>query len=167
MTSNHTSKYQLSQWEKSDKVLMEDFNGDNQKIEDALAGLDESKADRPALEALSELVTSAMPNIPGIHMGTYTGTGTYGAGNPTSVTFPFKPKLVVLMGDNASAVFIEGRRYGLAHVGDYSIYYTLTWDDATLSWYQSGGSRAGYNVPLDAGNQMNAANVTYHYFIIG
>ena len=26
MPSNHTPNYQLSQWEKSDKVLMEDFN---------------------------------------------------------------------------------------------------------------------------------------------
>ena len=34
---NKTQNYQLSQWEKSDKVLMEDFNEDNRKIEKALS----------------------------------------------------------------------------------------------------------------------------------
>ena len=30
-------KYHLSQWEKQDRIMMEDFNGDNQKIEAVLA----------------------------------------------------------------------------------------------------------------------------------
>ena len=35
---NHTPNYNLSQWEKSDKVLMDDFNADNAKIDAALKG---------------------------------------------------------------------------------------------------------------------------------
>lgn len=31
-----TEQYQLNQWEKSDRVLMEDFNSDNRKIDAAL-----------------------------------------------------------------------------------------------------------------------------------
>ena len=33
---NYTENYQLNQWEETDRVLMEDFNSDNQKIEAAL-----------------------------------------------------------------------------------------------------------------------------------
>ena len=38
MASNHTTNYQLNQWEKSDRILMADFNADNQKIDAAIAG---------------------------------------------------------------------------------------------------------------------------------
>ena len=31
-----TSNYQLNQWEKTDRILMEDFNGDNAKVDAAL-----------------------------------------------------------------------------------------------------------------------------------
>lgn len=34
-----TGNYQLKQWEKTDRIQMEDFNADNAKIEAALAGL--------------------------------------------------------------------------------------------------------------------------------
>ena len=44
MPSNHTPNYQLSQWEKSDKVLMEDFNADNAKIDAAIQAV-ERRAD--------------------------------------------------------------------------------------------------------------------------
>ena len=33
---NHTTNYQLSQWAKSDRLMMDDFNADNQKIDAAL-----------------------------------------------------------------------------------------------------------------------------------
>ena len=36
MPSNFTKHYSLSQWERSDKVLMDDFNADNAKIDAAL-----------------------------------------------------------------------------------------------------------------------------------
>lgn len=34
-----TEHYQLNQWEKTDRILMEDFNGDNAKLDAALAAL--------------------------------------------------------------------------------------------------------------------------------
>ena len=33
---NHTTNYQLSQWESTDRILMSDFNSDNSKIDAAL-----------------------------------------------------------------------------------------------------------------------------------
>ena len=35
-----TSNYKLNQWDKTDRIQMEDFNGDNAKIEAALAAVD-------------------------------------------------------------------------------------------------------------------------------
>ena len=40
MATNHTTNYQLCQWEATDKVLRTDFNEDNAKIDAALAGLE-------------------------------------------------------------------------------------------------------------------------------
>ena len=34
---NQTPNYQLNQWDKSDRIMMEDFNADNAKIEAALS----------------------------------------------------------------------------------------------------------------------------------
>ena len=39
MASNHTPNFNLSQWEKTDKVQMEDFNADNAKIDAGLPPL--------------------------------------------------------------------------------------------------------------------------------
>lgn len=43
-----TSNYKLSQWDKTDRIEMEDFNEDNQKIDAALAA---EKAAREAADA--------------------------------------------------------------------------------------------------------------------
>ena len=53
MFLNQTANYGLSQWEATDRILMEDFNSDNSKIDAALAGLDTRAA---ALEALKGLL---------------------------------------------------------------------------------------------------------------
>lgn len=162
MTS-HTDKYQLSQWEKSDKILMEDFNSDNQKIEDALAGLAASKAEQSELDAL----TAALPDMPKIAFGTYVGTGTYGAKNLNSITFPFKPKLVILAGDYIYAIILEGQPKVEARRSPYHIAYQLTWEDTTLSWYASSVTRDTYSSSVAAVDQMNQNKATYYYFAIG
>ena len=47
-----TSNYQLNQWEKTDRILMEDFNGDNAKVDAALKGQAEALvAEQAAREA--------------------------------------------------------------------------------------------------------------------
>ena len=39
-----TGNYQLNQWESADRIRMEDFNGDNAKIDAALKGQAEALA---------------------------------------------------------------------------------------------------------------------------
>ena len=66
MPSSQTPNYNLNQWSKEDRVLMEDFNADNAKIDAAIDqvdgrvdGLAESKADKTAVTALQNRMTAA------------------------------------------------------------------------------------------------------------
>lgn len=163
MPSNYTDKYQLSQWEKSDKVQMEDFNSDNQKIEDALA----AKAEQSQVDELSNTVAAALPEMPRVAVGTYQGTGKYGADGPASITFPFEPKLVVLMGGGSCAVFLAGNKSAQMLSGEYIARYAVTWDGATMSWYNTSALWKYANTSINASHQMNAANATYNYLVIG
>lgn len=72
----HTSNYNLSQWAGEDRILREDFNADNAKIEAALQAATET--------ALAEHVT----------IGSYVGDDTKGR----VITLPFTPKAVILLG---------------------------------------------------------------------
>ena len=48
---NKTANFQLTQWEKTDRILMEEFNSDNEKIDTALkANADAAAAAAAALE---------------------------------------------------------------------------------------------------------------------
>ena len=63
MASGQTGRYGLNQWQPEDKVLREEFNGDNQKMEQALTGLDDrvaSKAEQTEVDGLkNQLATKA------------------------------------------------------------------------------------------------------------
>ena len=73
MPTNHTENYQLSQWERSDRILMEDFNADNAKIDAALkagadarttlAGQVAKKAEKSALDAEVSARKSAVTSL--------------------------------------------------------------------------------------------------------
>lgn len=167
MPSDHTSKYQFNLWEKSDKVLMEDFNDDNRKTEDALIALDASKVGYPELEELAGELASTRETIPKFDVGTYTGAGEYGSGNKNSLTFAFVPKLVVIEGEQAILVLLPGQTKGVAVVSNAHCYMTVKWSGATLSWYVSGGSTGTGDVYLTGTQQLNKKNAVYHYLAIG
>ena len=46
-----TTNYQLNQWAKSDRIMMDDFNADNQKIDAALKAVADQTAVAPKLAA--------------------------------------------------------------------------------------------------------------------
>ena len=87
---NKTANFQLTQWEKPDRILMEEFNSDHEKIDTALKG----NADGVA--ALQTALAGA-GNCE-IGMISYTGTGKNGDSNPTTVTFPKMPAGFFLCG---------------------------------------------------------------------
>ena len=100
----HTQNYQLSRWEKDDRIMMEDFNADNEKIDAALA----AKADAEDVTALGETVAAVAAGLGSggsncrIAWGSYTGRGTIGAANANRLDFGFQPVLVVI-GSNEEA----------------------------------------------------------------
>lgn len=122
-----------------------------------------------------------MPNIPvKIETGSYVGTGTYGSSNPNSLTFSFKPKLVMFTkflysSDSynyrpGATIFVSAQYdagplvFDLSDVGEESISMYINSEqvycsliDKTFSYYHK--SEQGY--------QMNSSGYTYHYVAIG
>lgn len=69
---NKTENYQLNQWDKTDRIQMEDFNADNAKIEAALELLSADK----------------------IYFGSWTGDGTANR----AIQLPFAPRFILVLG---------------------------------------------------------------------
>ena len=108
-----TSNYQLPQWEKTDRIMMEDFNTAMANIESAIDGAkgDAASANAAAESARSEAQTAAekaqaaaqtadaitakafSPDNMPYKLGTYTGTGL-----TLTVEVGFRPKAVVTAG---------------------------------------------------------------------
>ena len=159
----HTQNYQLSRWEKDDRIMMEDFNADNEKIDAALA----AKADAEDVTALGESVNAALGS--GGHncriiCGSYTGTGTYGAASPTSLTTGFAPVLVIVQDTEHvgydPAILIRGMTVGRNNSGKSTL--AVSWRDDGVSWYTTNTSA---NLP--AAIQMNTAGQVYNYIAFG
>ena len=159
----HTQNYQLSRWEKDDRIMMEDFNADNEKIDAALA----AKADAEDVTALGESVNAALGS--GGHncriiCGSYTGTGTYGAASPTSLTTGFAPVLVIVQNtENVGydpAILIRGMTVGRNNLGKSAL--AVSWRDDGVSWYTTNTSA---NLPATI--QMNTADQTFYYAAVG
>ena len=105
MSSQKTEHYELNQWLATDQVLRTDFNADNAKIDAALA----DKAEASALETLSATVAShaaALTKLGNCQMQifSYTGTGTYGQNNPTTISFPKRPAFFLATGSQGLVV---------------------------------------------------------------
>ena len=145
---NHTTNYQLSQWAKSDRLMMDDFNADNAKIDAAL------KANADTAAAASAAV--ALCGNCKIETSTYTGTGTYGSANPVTLTFPQKPALIFVLDDSGSFLTLTPRsRWTFAYMGNSGVAQTVTWSGNSVSWWSDGGN---------ANNQFNASNNVYQVF---
>ena len=86
----YTTNYQLPQWVKSDRILMDDFNDANQKLDTAL----KSQADSLASHA-AQLLTRGNCTI---QLSSYTGNGGSGEASPTVVNFPSRPAFFIAAG---------------------------------------------------------------------
>ena len=137
-----TTNYQLNQWEKTDRILMDDFNADNAIIDAAMAGFGNCK----------------------IEFGTYTGDGVL---HERTLTFSKKPLMVFLQNndDCSSAYFLRGVRFGLAlpnpsHGSDNLLtLLSPKWDGTTFKWSRLYTE----HTPKD---MMNENGKTYCYFAL-
>ena len=97
-----TGNYNLSQWEISDRIQMEDFNADNAKIDAALKAEQDTRA-AAVTELTAQLAQKALASdLQGLIVtGTYTGTATSSNMKVTqSIDLGFQPRF--LMVRNAS-----------------------------------------------------------------
>lgn len=107
-----------------------------------------------------------------IETGSYTGTGTYGQSNPTSLSFNFVPKILLIQKVNPSLGY--GATDGLVFLikGSTSFFFytngsdngtnTITHWDTTVSWYLTMSTNYQYDA---AEEQLNSG--TYNYVAIG
>ena len=106
---NHTTNYQLSQWESTDRILMSDFNDDNAKLDAALKA-------RPC-----QFYTSS-----------YEGEGA----KSRTLSFPKKPVFVVVI-DSASCFFTAyGAKYvcAIKSSGRDNQMLNCTWSGYSFTW---------------------------------
>ena len=163
MASNHTTNYQLCQWEATDKVLRTDFNEDNQKIDAALKSNADTLAGKADSSALAEIAAS----IPKVAVGTYSGDG---AASRT-IPLPFTPKAVLLcdqtgrMACNVSKLLDQYHYGGLAVTGGPLI----TSGGDTLLAVVENGFTVGYRYDGEGNRHCNSnsSGSTYHYLAIG
>ncbi len=141
MPSNQTPNYSLSQWLRDDRVLMEDFNADNAKIDAALK------------EHAGQLARLPFCGNCQIYTQTYTGTGTFGEDNPKSLYFSYPPKLVVIVGPNGIfMIMVHGSPHALFPNSSPPPYnMCITWNGNYVSWF-------GNHV----NSQMNASGAAYY-----
>ena len=164
----HTQNYQLSRWEKDDRIMMEDFNADNEKIDAALkANADavsaEADARQGAVSALQTALGTGGHNCR-IAYGSYVGNGTYGESNPVSLSFDFCPLLVFITSNSTggypASPCILMRNINTAHPSSSdreSYRLSVSWSDNGVSWYGSN----------TAGQQENYNGRTYVYVVVG
>lgn len=72
-----TPNYKLTQWAKTDRIRMEDFNGDNSKIDAALKAHDTAIAAKAAQSALSAETSARKSNVTVNMVGTFKTGETY------------------------------------------------------------------------------------------
>ena len=185
MASNHTTNFELCQWQADDQVKRTDFNEDNAKIDAALndlsgglAAAQAEKADQTALDALAAEVakkatTAALEAVraavPKIAVGTYTGTGTYGDSKPCTLdltqTIGREPQLVLVRrqtdpsGRTKCLTLIRGAAAADCYNAHDILSDTtnrITWTGKRVSWYGESASV-----------QMNESGFLYIYLAIG
>lgn len=111
----------------------------------------------PVDTKLTDVLGQYIGNAIKIVTGSYTGTGTYGSSNPNSLTFEFKPKIVVIEDSFGSAggyVWINEANSGRSTESSNCV---LNWEANSLKWYN------GSSVV----SQLNSSGVKYLYFILG
>ena len=129
MPSNQTPNYALSQWERDDRILMEDFNEDNTKIDAAIKAEVDA---RTAADAALQTSLGKKGNVQ-VQIYTYTGTGTYGSEGPCTIPFNGKePLLVLVLGTNSDDLLLHK---GLSYANNYSNYCRVAWQNTGVTWF--------------------------------
>ena len=143
-----TPNLHLPQWEETDRIQMDDFN-------DAMASIDAAVA--------------AAGNCK-IAYGSYTGTGQYGSSHKNTMTFDFAPKALFICGDQYFAFLIANSSFGFSIGIDVGVrlgWLNVTWSGNSVSWYCATHYVTNTSQTPNAQHQLNSANNSYSYIVVG
>ena len=149
MPSNFTENYSLSQWERTDKIQMEDFNEDNAKLDAAL------KAETDARTALATQV--AKRGNCRIEHFTYTGSG----GTSTTITFSARPVFFTIFCQSSIAMGsgLGDSPLAMPILYPYGSGVHFWYPPLQVTWNGNRATISGENTPS---NVCAAAGKTYH-----
>ena len=156
MSTDHTTNYDLNQWEGTDKVLRTEFNADNAKIDAALKNHDDEIAELEAADGALEAAIALKGNCQIEHF-TYVGNGAYGNGNPRAITFPRLPLLFFIRSEDGIGM---GSRL---HTGLTAAFSGSTGGSVStlpLTWSGNTAYLTSWSTVLD----FNRTGETYHVF---
>lgn len=151
MATNHTTNYQLSQWEPSDQVLRTDFNADNAKIDAVMHSIQTT-----SVEGLAAVAAT----VPKVAFGSYNGDGKASQYIPLD----FEPKAVLLLTAWGWVTWDDTCCGGLALAGKPVISRDTRETVLSISgkgfyaYYQAGGSDF---------ISANDSRWQYHYLALG
>ena len=131
MASNYTTNYNLCQWQPTDQVQRTDFNADNAKLDAALA------------------VRNCQA-----YMISYVGDDS----STRTITFPYKPVLVIVLGGGSIMVAIRG--FAEANlISSVNIHRTpdVAWGENSFTW------DIGSDYPVYG---VNSKGATYQMFAL-
>ena len=143
MFLNQTANYGLSQWEDTDRILMENFNSDNSKIDTALAGL----------AGQISAVSAGMGNCE-MEVLTYTGAG---GAEPRKITFSQVPDVFLVAGNLAFIMGQGGKATAILTCKD-ATYSESFVNDVDVAW---SGSQLTLRNTVNARYQMDTKNKPY------
>lgn len=120
--------------------------------------------------ALTDVLGTKLTVGAQIETGSYVGTGTYGQGNPNTLTFGFAPKFVWIWPKSSaygSTVVFAGRFFvTFGRWGYYSdstdvfiSFDTMSMSGNTLTWWHPDATKPSY--------QLNVRDMDYYYLAIG
>ena len=165
-----TNKYQLSQWEKADRIMMEDFNSDNAKVEAALTAHDNAlagKADISTTNALQTQVNAKADKTvttslqAQVNSKTAIVTGSYtGNGGKQTIYLGFAPKAVLFIArggpTNVASIYLS---YGIILPG-YPMYANQNGTSSPAAAIQGDGFVVS---SAETDHSANNQNTVYHY----
>ena len=135
MASQQTPNYRLSRWAGTDRILVEEFNDNWDKIDTALkSNADGVAAETAAREAGISALQTALAGAGNcsIEIKSYTGNGTKGSSNAIRFTFDKTPQIVFITGYGTTAIGVRGCSSALS---TDSGGLQMIWSGNTVSWY--------------------------------
>jgi len=134
----HTTNYNLNQWEDGDVVRREDFNADNAAIDAALKSVSDAAAGAARL-----------------YIGTYTGNGT----TSRFYRLGFQPKAVLVVA-STGVFYNSGNYYGGLAMPDHAV---ITGNNSTVLEVTTDGFTV---YTSNSGPHANVSGHTYHFIVV-